>query len=179
MAFDGRYPRRVREAGVTYRVLVRRARCSACGLGDAVVPDFVLRGRLDSTQAVGAAVVAYAGVELPAHAEALYAGVPARTVRSWRQRFAGRAEQLWGRLGAVSVGWGGRDGLADAPSSTPVGAAVGAIGAVWRAARRRPDADVPPPWRLANVIVGGRLMSTRVDLPWPIDPAWIGRARGP
>lgn len=179
MAFDGRYPRWIREAGVTYRIFVRRARCSACGLGDAVVPDFVLRRRLDSASAVGAAVIAHAGVELPVQSEALYAGVPARTVRSWRQRFAERADELWGRLAAVSVGWGGADGLAAAPMPTPAGCALGAIGAAWRAARRRPEADVPPAWHLANVVVGGRLISTRVDLPWPIDPAWIGRARGP
>ncbi|MGH9075516.1 MAG: DUF6431 domain-containing protein [Acidimicrobiales bacterium] len=179
MGFDGRYPRQVREAGVVHRIFIRRAHCSRCGVGDAVVPDFVLRGHLDSTGAVAAAVAAQAGVELLEGAAALYAGVPARTVRSWRQRFAERSEELWGRLAAVSVAWGGDDGVADAPERTPVGYAIGAIASVWRAARRRPGADVPPAFGLANVILGGRLISTRVDLPWPIDPAWIGRARSP
>jgi len=104
--------------------------------------------------------------------------VPERTVRSWRQRFAARAEELWQRLGAVSVGWGG-----DVPRAA-VGAGVGghavaAIATVWRAAQRRPGADTPAAWRLANVIVGGQLISTRVNLPWPIRPELIGSSRGP
>lgn len=177
--FDGCYPRQVRESGVVYKIMVRRAYCSHCALGDAVVPDFVLRRRLDSVSAVGAGVVAHAGIDLGERATGLYAGVPARTVRSWVQRFAERAEQLWGLLAAVSVSWGGDDGIGEAAAPSPAGYALGAIAALWRGARRRPEADVPPAWRLANVMVGGRLMSTRVDLPWPIDPAWIGWARGP
>jgi len=53
------------------------------------------------------------------------------------------------------------------------------MGLAWFAARRGPTSDVPPAWRLANVIVGSQLIATRIDLPWPIVPALIGRARVP
>ncbi len=176
MAFDGSYPRQVREAGVVHRIFVRRARCEACGTGEALLPDFVLRRRLDSTVAVGAAVLAAGGHPVTSEAAALYDGVAARTVRSWCQRFAERADELTARFAALCVQWRGelpRD------ASTPVTRAITSIGAVWHASRRRPDHDVPPPWRLANVIVGGQLISTRVDLPWPVVAARIGRAKGP
>ena len=58
MAFDGSYPRMIRESGVVYRIFGRRARCAIPGVGDALLADFVLRGRMDSTTAVGAVVLA-------------------------------------------------------------------------------------------------------------------------
>ena len=98
MAFDGGYPRWVREAGKCYRVFVRRARCRGCGIGEALLPDFVLARRRDSTAAVGAAVLASAGAVLAEGSTSLYQGVPARTVRSWRHRFAERAGACRGSL---------------------------------------------------------------------------------
>lgn len=91
MAFDGCYPRQVREAGVVHRVFVRRAFCRRCDISEALLPDFVLHRRRDSTSTVGAAVLVDVGVELPEHAAGLYRGVPERTVRAWRQRCALRA----------------------------------------------------------------------------------------
>jgi Domain of unknown function (DUF6431) len=180
MAFDGSYPREVREGGVRYRIFVRRAFCCRCRVGDALFPDFVLRGRLDSAPAVGAAVLSHAGVDRPEGAEGLYAGAPARTVRSWRSRFSDRSLELWGRLAALSVQWGAEVPLSPPGQETSVGHALAAIGAVWRAAsEQRPPGAIPPAWRLANVIVGGQLIGTRVDLPWPIVCSAIGRSRGP
>ncbi len=69
-------------------VFVRRARCGGCGVGESLLPDFVLARRRDSTVAVGAAVLGPAGVGLPEGSASLYEGVPERTVRSWRQRFS-------------------------------------------------------------------------------------------
>jgi hypothetical protein len=51
----------VREAGKLYTVFVRRARCGRCGVGESLLPDFVLARRRDTTAAVGAAVLAPAG----------------------------------------------------------------------------------------------------------------------
>ncbi|MGO8827503.1 MAG: hypothetical protein ACLQU9_20000 [Acidimicrobiales bacterium] len=179
MAFDGSYRRRVRESGVVHEIFVRRAWCRACKVGDALFPDFVLRRRLDSTLAVGAAVLEPVGVELPDGARGLCRSVPARTVRSWRQRFSERADDLAVRFMALTAHLGGALPFRSANDATPVGRATDAIGFAWLAASRRDDADLPPAWRLANVIVGGQLLCTRVDLPWPIDPAMIGRSRGP
>ncbi|MHB8341544.1 MAG: DUF6431 domain-containing protein [Mycobacteriales bacterium] len=179
MAFDGSYPRQIREAGVVHRVFVRRAYCRRCDISEALLPDFVLYRRRDSTSAVGAAVLAPVGVELPDQAAGLYRGVPERTVRSWRQRFALRADELWLRFEALAARWGEDLPWSTPHASTPSGRAIDAMGLAWRAARRRPTSDVPPAWRLANVIVGSQLISTRIDLPWPIVPALIGRARAP
>lgn len=62
MAFDGGYFRQVREAGTVHRVFIHRARCASSGCAHALLPDFILRRRLDSTRAVGAAVLVGVGV---------------------------------------------------------------------------------------------------------------------
>jgi hypothetical protein len=180
MAFDGCYPRLTREAGRVHRIFVRRVRCATCEVGDALLPDFVLRGRRDTTASVGAAILPRLGIEVPEATRTLYAGVPGRTVRSWRQRFAERADQLALRLDALCVQWGETLPLgAEVPAPGPPRRAVLAMGRFWRAARRRCSGEVPAAWSLANVVVGGQLISTRVDLPWPIVPGRIGRSRAP
>jgi Domain of unknown function (DUF6431) len=83
MWFDGCYRRKVRQAGVVHELVVHRVRCPRCRAGHAVLPDFVVARRLDTAEVIGAAVAA-AGA---AGGTALLAGVPARTVRSWRARF--------------------------------------------------------------------------------------------
>jgi len=42
--------------------------------------------------------------------------------------------------------------------------------------RPRPGA-IPPAWTMANVILGGQLLATRVDLPGAIPPNLIGHSR--
>lgn len=180
MGFDGSYPRWVREAGKLYRVFVRRARCGSCGCGEALLPDFLLRRRRDTTASVGAAVLPRLGADVPEGAEGLYAGVPGRTVRSWRRRFAERAGDLALRLDALSVEWGGTIAVCSPEASAPAPRqAVVAMGRLWQAATRRCPGEVPPAWPLANVVVGSQLIGTRVDLPWPIAPHTVGRSRGP
>jgi len=177
MAFDGSYPRAVREAGVVHRIFVRRARCGRCGVGDALLPSFVVRRRRDSAPAVGAAVLARCGVELPPDAPLLYAGVPGRTVRSWRQRFADQADELSTRFMALCGEWRGE--LPWAMPADPPSRTTAAIGAAWRARRRKARYGLPGAWLMANAVLGGKILSTRVDLPWPIRRSWIGRSRGP
>lgn len=179
LAFDGTYARLVREAGVVHRIFVRRGRCGRCGTSEALMPDFLLRRRRDTTTSVGAAILPGAGVELPACAAELYRCVPERTVRSWRQRFGERAGELRQRLEALCVEWRGDLPWPPPWSWAPAEGAVRAMGLVWRAARKRRSVDGPTAWPLANVIVGGGLLETRVDLPWPIVPTSIGRFRPP
>jgi hypothetical protein len=176
MAFDGSYPRRVREAGVVYQIFVRRARCSRCGTGHALTPDFVLSRRRDSTAAVGVAVLAHLGHQVPVGATRFYDGVPERTVRSWRQRFRERADVLARQFAALCVEWGD---LPPRSVGTTVGVAIQMIGATWRAASGRRPGAMPPAWPMANVILGGQLLGTRVDLPGPISPNLIGHSRAP
>lgn len=179
MTFAGSYRRQVREAGVVHEIFVRRLFCRRCDRSDALLPDFVLRRRRDSTCSVGAAVLEHYEVVIPEDATALYAGVPERTVRSWRQRFRARSSELSAVLGALAIEWGGRSPLRTRNASRPGGCAIDAMGLVWHAATRRPSADVPPPWRLANVIVGGELIATRVSLPFPVITRLIARSRAP
>lgn len=176
MAFDGSYLRRVREAGVVHRVFVRRARCVSCGVGHALVPDFVLARRRDSANSVGAAILTHAGYQVPEGALRLYEGVSERTVRTWRQRFAERAGELTKCFGALSVAWG------EVPSGygePPVKAAIEMIGATWRAASRRCRNPVAPAWHMANIMTGSQLLANRVDLPQATGLDRAGRSRAP
>jgi hypothetical protein len=174
MAFDGSYARQVREAGVVHRIFVRRARCQRCGVGDALLPDFLLRNRRDSASSIGAAVLGHAG-HLLESAAALYLDVPERTVRSWRRRFAERADELTQRLSALCVEWGG---LVPRYPPAPVARALTAIAALDQQARRLPG-ERPPPWRLANIVVGSQLLSSRVNVPCSTGRSSIGRSRAP
>ena len=140
-----------------------------------MLPDFVLRNRPDSAVSVGAAVIAPAGYALDDRVLALDQEVPERTVRSWRQRFFEQVDELTARFSALCVEWGG---LVPRYPPTPVERALVTIKAVWQRARRRFE-HVPAPWSPANLIVGSQLLSSRVDLPWPIVPSMIGRSRGP
>lgn len=174
MSFGGSYPRFVREAGKLYMIFVRRARCGGCGAGEPSLPDFVLARRRDSTAAVGAAVLAPAGVGLPEGSASVYQGVPGRTVRSWRQRFSQLAGELSALFEALAA-----ERSAPAPAhgaGPPTHHAVVATRRFWQTARRRVG-DVPPAWPLANVLVGSSLLAARVDLPRPGNPRLTCRSR--
>jgi len=162
MAFDGVYPRQVREAGVVHRIFVHRARCGRCGFGDALLPSFVVRRRRDSDFAVGAAVLERCGVDLPAEAPLLYAGTPARTVRSWRQRFSGQADDLSVRFSALCAQWGGH--LPWVIPKDPSARAAVAMGAAWQARRRQARWGLPGAWLVANVVLGGTIPRTMQPL---------------
>jgi hypothetical protein len=177
MAFDGGYPRWVREAGKCYSVFVRRARCRGCGIGEALLPDFVLARRRDSTAAVGAAVLPSAGAVLAEGSTSLYQGVPARTVRSWRHRFAERAGEL-SRFFEALAAERGASALPGHLAGAPAEQAIVAIGRFWQAARRR-TGEVPPAWFLANLVVDSGLLGARVDLPWPCKSRHVCRSRAP
>jgi hypothetical protein len=163
MAFDGRYRRRVREAGELFTIVISRARSGTCQVGDALLPDFVLRRRRDSATAVGAAALGRAvGIDLLAGAERLYASLPQRTVRSWRQRFEARSEELTSRFEALSATFGSSGPHAWGPlPATMTAHSATAIAAMWNAAaRRRGRTAIPAPWLLANLVVGGQLLGT-------------------
>jgi len=162
LSFDGSYPRQVREAGVVHAIRVPRAACRGCGTTHALLPDFVAYRRRDSVEAIGAAVAPDAAGGRPGP---LWAGVPARTVRSWRSRFAERAELLTAGLVAVATTHSGVAPILPVPALATT-LAVAAVGAAWWAASQRWPGRIARPWRFANTITGSGLFSTRVDLPW-------------
>ena len=164
MIFAGSYWRRVRHGGGEHRVLIRQARCEPCGDGHALLPDFVLHRRRDSASAVGAALLGAVDPTADPAARRLYAGVPARTVRSWRARFCSHAAILTSAFAALTVTLGSHDPRLplDRGATTM---AIAATGAVWLAASHRRPGQIPTPWRLVSIITGGTLLAPRVDMP--------------
>ncbi len=132
MSFWGYYSRPVR-VDEEIRVLVRRARCASCAVSHALVPDFVLPGRLDGVEVIGAAIeemAAGAGAQTVARR----AGVPHTTVRGWRRRFRARAAMLTAGFLAAAVALGD---LVPRVGDGVMASALVAMRAAVDAARRR------------------------------------------
>src|SRR5690349_20787903 len=172
MWFDGCYRRKVRQAGVVHELVVHRVRCPRCRAGHAVLPDFVVARRLDTAEVIGAAVAAAAGVPGAACGTALLAGVPARTVRSWRARVTAIRMPLAIRFRALAAGRGWH------PVDPPC--AMAALGAAWHTTLTRdPASPLRGPWRFANAMCGGALMAIRMSVPRARRPGRFGRFRPP
>jgi hypothetical protein len=160
MSFWGFYSRPLR-IGDEIRLLVHRARCSSCRRTHALIPDFVVPGRLDGIEVIGPGIEQMAN-EATTLAVAQRAGVPYTTARGWRRRFVSRAELLASGFLAATVA------LGDLVPRLPAGVveiALCAIKAVGSASRRRLGA-VGDNWRIANLVVGGHLLSTNTNPPW-------------
>lgn len=159
MGWWGWYRRDVRVDGDAVTIWVRRVRCTPCGRSHALLPQFVTWGRLDSVDVIGLAVAAMvAGVG--ARRVAAAARVGHTTARDWRRRFRDRAVLLSARLVAATVAV---SGLAPREDHHVVRGVVEVVEALVVAARRRWPGRVPTGWQLANVVVGGHLMSTNMD----------------
>ena len=166
MPFWGWYERDVRlTAVVIYRLAIRRARCPRCQASHALLPGFVTWGRLDVVEVIGSAIEAMcAGAGARPVAEGLDVGHT--TVRGWRRRFAERAGLLAVGLCRYVVAVGD---LAPRLAGPPAVVAVAAARSAWQAAVRRFGAGVAVMWRLANLVVGGHLLSPNMD------PLWAAR----
>ena len=126
MSWWSGYRRFVRAGGVSRPIFVPRVRCGRCAKTDAVLPAFVLCGRLDVVETVGAVVeevVAGVGGVRPA---AAVADVPHTTARGWVRRFLVRAGGLSVAFAALAVELGGEvlDAIGD--GATHALAAIGA-----------------------------------------------------
>lgn len=161
MGFWGWHERDLR-MGRARRLALRRERCRPCQRSHVVLPAFVTHGRLDAVEVVGAAIEAMVdGAAVRSVAEAL--DLPHTTVRDWRRRFAQRAVLLAGGLAAAAVALAG---VVPRLAADPQRAAVGAVRAVWRAARRHGGRGVGRRWAVANAVCGGHLLSTNTHPPW-------------
>jgi hypothetical protein len=164
------YRRWVRVGGASRAIFVPRVRCVGCQKTDAVLPAFVLCGRLDATETIGALVeevVAGVGGARPAAAAA---GVPHTTARGWVRRFAARSAALAVAFAALAVELGGEvlAGLGDA-----TGQALAAMAAAFDAARALAGWDPLDRWRFASAVSGGRLLATNTNSPYLV----VGRRR--
>jgi hypothetical protein len=172
MTFEGWYPRLVGILPTTWRIFIRRAVCNRCGKGHALLADFVTRGRLDHIEVIGTGVVAGVAPSGRERAPSPADGVPASTRRSWRACFTSRAEVLAAGFRALCVSYDGElPRELDPPTGPPALVAVVSLGAAWDAARRRCAAAgraMVAPWGFANLICGGALLATRVNLRWEV-----------
>ncbi len=153
------YWRHLREGGSCRRLFIPRVRCRPCGASHAFLPAFLLLGRLDAVETVGAVIVevaAGAGVRPAARC----VDVPYTTARGWWRRFRQRARRLAVALAAVAVELGG---VTVRPEARLEGWALAAMTAAWQAAAGLPGWAGLGPWRFLGSVSGGRLISTNTN----------------
>lgn len=164
------YSRFVRDAGRCRAIFVPRARCTPCAKTHALLPAFVLVGRLDVAAAIGRAIEEVTALRSGVRPVALALDVPHTTAREWLRRFSARARELTVVFAALSVELG-----AEAPvtTSTPDADALAALRSAFAQASELPGWLALGLWRFASAICGKRLLSTNTDSPYLV----IGRRR--
>jgi Domain of unknown function (DUF6431) len=160
MVFWSGYWRYVR--GSPGRIWVRRAKCMECAVSHALLPSFVLVGRLDEVAVIGRGVVAgVSGRGMRWVATELR--VPHETARGWWRRYRARAPTLTAGYAAFAIGLG-----APVPElrGSPEEAALEVLGAAWWRARQRFGEAVSAVFEFASVVSGGELLGTTTSPPW-------------
>jgi hypothetical protein len=135
-----------------------------------VLPAFVLCGRLDAVETVGAIVeevVAGVGGVRPAAAAA---DVPHTTARGWVRRFAAQATGWSVALAALAVELGGE---VVAAVGGVAAQALAAVRAAFGAASAHPGWGALGRWRFVSAVSGGRLIATNTNTPYLV----VGRRR--
>lgn len=143
------------------RLWVRRGRCRVCRRSHALLPDFVLVGRLDRVEVIGRGLI-LAASGVGARRVAAQIGVPFTTVRSWWRRFRARAPTLVAAFVAFAVSV---DGTPVDAVSGDASSVVEALAAAWKRACCRWGGRVGTPWRLGNRVTGGALLATNRGSP--------------
>jgi hypothetical protein len=192
MVFWSGYRRHARAGGRCRKIFVPRLRCGRCRVSHALLPAFVLAGRLDAAGVIGAVLAEVAGGRCGVRPAAERAGVPHTTARGWVRRFAARGLVLGVGFAALAVELGG---AAITPPAGACGFALAAIGAAFEAASCLPGWAGLGAWRFASAVSGGRLIAANITSPWfvvgkrrfmpPVPPlperrrhsGWITRSR--
>ena len=158
------YERFVRSGGC-HRIWVRRARCPACKVTHALLPDFLLKHRLDPVGVIGDALaLMISGAGARPVAETVE--VPHSTVRSWRRRHRARAPILVAAFAALVVALGGE--AVTLAVSVERAALEAAVAAWHQAARRRAPPVIPGVWRFVSAVTGGSWLGTTTTPPWAV-----------
>ena len=126
-----------------------------------MLPAFVLVGRLDVVESVGAVIEEVAGGRSGVRPPAERLGVPYTTARGWCRRFWQRAERLAVAFAALAVELGG--GEVVTPSRDLKGWVLLAMAAAWAAAAALPGWAALGAWRFVSVVSGGRLLASNTD----------------
>jgi hypothetical protein len=166
MVFWSGYERSVRAEGRCHRLWIARARCAACRVSHALLPDFLLVGRLDEVDTIGRALTEVTVAAMSIGRAALRLDVPFTTVRGWARRFTATASVWWSGFASLTVELGGT-----IPRSWPTAvpaAAVLAMSWAHAAASARHDARTGSLWSFVSVVCGGRLVATNTDPPWRV-----------
>jgi hypothetical protein len=164
------YRRQIREGGRCRSMWVPRVRCDRCRTTHALLPAFVLVGRLDVVETVGAVLEAV--VEGPSGVRPAAAGVqvPHTTAREWLRRFGSRASELAVAFAALAAELGG-DVIAPLPDVERY--ALAALRGARRAALAFPGWLGVGRWRFVCAVTGGRLIATNMNMPFLI----VGKRR--
>jgi transposase-like protein len=165
MSWWAGYRRHVRVEGVCYRIFVPRVRCGSCEKTHAVLPAFVLVGRLDVAESIGQVLAEVAGGRSGVRPPAARLGVPHTTARGWWRRFAAKASRWAVAFSALAIELG-EDAVR--PSSSPTRWTMDALGVAWRAAMGLPGWAQAGLWRFVSAVTGGRLIAANTDSPWLI-----------
>jgi hypothetical protein len=134
----------------------RRSRCVSCLVSHVLLPATVLLRRADVVEVIGAGLLLAAGGK-GYRPVAAAVGRAVSTVRRWVRRAAELAPQVVVALTTVGAGFGSAF-VVPGPVAGRVGSVVEMLGALGLAAGRVLGGSVPP-WRLAAVVTGGRLLS--------------------
>ena len=157
------------------RAAAGRSSCRGCGaracrVTHALLPAFVLAGRLDVAETVGAVIEEVAGGGCGVRPAAARRAVPHTTARGWVRRFGRRALELGTGFAALAVELGGD---AVRPVADAGGFALAAIGAAFAAAAGLPGWLALGVWRFACSVSGGRLIAANTTSPYLI----VGKRR--
>ncbi len=161
MVFWGSYDRPVRVGSDEVRLHIRRAMCKRCRSSHALLPDLVAPGRLDAIEVIGLATQEMAS-GVTAGELARRTSLPYTTIRDWRRRLASRARLVTAQLLAATVALGDLVPRVPGDGLSAVVCAAGAVAAAFRRRFKVAGGD----WCLANLVVGGHLLSTNTDPPW-------------
>ena len=163
MAWWSGYRRYVRDSGGCYRIFVPRVRCRSCEKTHAVLPAFVLVGRLDVVESIGEVMAEVAAGRSGVRPPAERLSVPHTTARGWWRRFRAGAGRWAAAFAALAVELGG---WAVIPAVEAGAGALAAMAAAWRAVVGLPGWSVLGAWRFVSMVAGGRLIATNTDSPW-------------
>ena len=154
----GSYRRLVRWGARAAAFGVRRCRCGACQVSHALLPAFLVAGRMDLASAIGAALAM--GAAGRGHRPvAAVLGVPETTVRGWLRRLRERAGGLRALFVRLALGLGAQLSRAPPPADVLTWL-LDAITTAHRVARQRLGATVAGcVWSFSSAISGGLWMS--------------------
>jgi hypothetical protein len=164
------YRRFVRAGGVSRAIFVRRVRCGPCAKTDVVLPAFVLCGRLDAVETIGAVLEDVTSGSSGARPAAGVFDVPHTTARGWVRRLVGHSARLSVGFAGLAVELGAEVVKAAGTAAAHV---LAAIGAAYDAALALPGWAALGRWRFASAVSGGGLLGTNTNTPYLV----VGRRR--